>query len=98
MRCIGPKVNNDDAIEDVDQEISSIKPIVGICHASDGIAAIGRIPVEEELADLTKTDGDKKRCTKLIAMAKVGEMRPCRLPRGQTTWRSFPREQATRML
>ena len=55
-----PKINNDDAIEDVDQEISSIKPIVEICHASDGIAAIGRIPAEEELADLTKTEETKR--------------------------------------
>ena len=59
-RCIGPKVNSDDAIEDVDQEISSIKPIVKIGRACDGITAIGRIPAEEELADLTETEGTKE--------------------------------------
>ena len=54
-RCIGPKVNSDDAIEDVDQKISSIKPIVEVGRACDEDAAIGRIPEEEESADLTET-------------------------------------------
>ena len=50
---IVPKEIIDDAIYGGDQVISSIKPIIEVGHASEGIAAIGRIPAEEKPAYLT---------------------------------------------